>query len=61
MEFCSCQVWCGWGHFYDTPETWNGGISQESMWITLTGMHSSGDMKPEKSTSYNQSELLVER
>lgn len=41
----------------EVSETWDEGGSQDSMWVTLAEMPYSGDMKPEETTSSNQTGL----
>lgn len=40
-------------------ETWDGGGSQESMWVTLAETHSCGDMEREQTTPYSQTAFPV--
>jgi len=52
--------WLGWGHLKYMPETWDRRVSQESMGLTLTESHSSGDMEFEEATSCSQAGTPVE-
>ena len=49
------------GHLEDIPETWDARGSQELMWVTLTEIHSSGNMEPEETPSCGQAGTLVNR
>lgn len=51
MEISRCQGSEGGGNLQEVPETWVGGIYQESMQVTLAKMTNSGDMKPEEAIS----------
>lgn len=48
------------GEGCEMPETWDSGVSQESMQVTLAKTHSHGNMKPEEATSSSQAGTLVQ-
>ena len=48
------------GDLEDRPETWDRGVFQESMGMTLAETHSSGDVEAKEATSSSQAGTPLE-
>jgi hypothetical protein len=61
MEISSSWRWGVWRHLQYVADTWDRRCTQESIEVTLAGIHSSGNMETEEVTSLNQAGTPVEQ